>query len=61
MTENGRTLRTIPISGGVPDTPTHNGTMVVMHKIADIRMNSETVGLVDWNLPYAQWIQRSAV
>ncbi|MGW8355571.1 Ig-like domain-containing protein [Streptomyces wedmorensis] len=45
VTENGRTLRTIPISGGGPDTPTHNGTMVVMDKAADIRMNSETVGL----------------
>ncbi|MGW1729105.1 Ig-like domain-containing protein [Streptomyces sp. NPDC002306] len=45
VTENGRTLRTIPISGGGPDTPTHNGIMVVMDKVADIRMNSETVGL----------------
>jgi lipoprotein-anchoring transpeptidase ErfK/SrfK len=47
VTENGHTLRTIAISGGGPDTPTHNGTMVVMDKVADIRMNSETVGLGD--------------
>ncbi|MGW9437023.1 Ig-like domain-containing protein [Streptomyces sp. NPDC055607] len=45
VTEDGRTLRTVPISGGAPETPTYNGTMVVMDKAADIRMNSETVGL----------------
>ncbi|WP_237297309.1 L,D-transpeptidase [Streptomyces sp. 3211] len=47
LTENGRILRTIPVSGGGPNTPTHNGTMVAMDKAADIRMNSETVGLGD--------------
>lgn len=47
VTENGRTLRTLPISGGGPATPTHNGAMVVMDKVTDIQMNSETVGLGD--------------
>ncbi|MFJ2061266.1 Ig-like domain-containing protein [Streptomyces sp. NPDC087908] len=45
VTEDGRTVRTIPISGGGPDTPTLLGTMIVLDKAADIRMNSETVGL----------------
>ncbi|MEU9298687.1 Ig-like domain-containing protein [Streptomyces sp. NPDC048266] len=47
VTENGRTLRAIPISGGGSRTPTYNGVMVIMDKVADIRMNSETVGLGD--------------
>ncbi|MFE9138079.1 Ig-like domain-containing protein [Streptomyces sp. NPDC007355] len=47
VTENGRTLRTLPISGGGPATPTYNGTMIVMDKTPGIRMNSQTVGLGD--------------
>ncbi|WP_225642602.1 L,D-transpeptidase [Streptomyces werraensis] len=55
VTENGQAVRTIPISGGGPDTPTYNGTMVVMDKVADIRMNSETVGLGDAYNMMVQW------
>ncbi|MCX5233342.1 Ig-like domain-containing protein [Streptomyces sp. NBC_00233] len=56
VTENGRTVRTLPISGGGPATPTYNGTMIVMDKIPSIRMNSETVGLgnaYDMNVKWA--------
>ncbi|MFE6814494.1 Ig-like domain-containing protein [Streptomyces sp. NPDC057675] len=45
VSENGRVQRVIPVSGGGPATPTYNGTTVVMDKVAEIRMNSETVGL----------------
>lgn len=32
MSENGRTVRTVPISGGGPATPTYNGTMIVLDR-----------------------------
>ncbi|MDX2565187.1 Ig-like domain-containing protein [Streptomyces sp. TX20-6-3] len=55
VTENGRTVRNIPVSGGGPETPTHNGTMVVMDKVTEIRMNSETVGLGDAYNMMVKW------
>lgn len=45
VTEDGRTIRTLPVSGGDAAHPTYNGTMVVMEKLTKVRMNSETVGL----------------
>ncbi|MET8509757.1 Ig-like domain-containing protein [Streptomyces sp. NPDC004787] len=47
VSENGRTVRSLPISGGGPATPTYNGTMIVLDKVPAIRMNSQTVGLGD--------------
>ncbi|MFI8516834.1 Ig-like domain-containing protein [Streptomyces sp. NPDC085481] len=46
---DGRTVRTIPVSGGTPggDKRSWRGTAVVMAKEGTINMNSETVGLGD--------------
>ncbi|GAA3396001.1 hypothetical protein GCM10017752_48080 [Streptomyces roseoviridis] len=46
---DGRTVRTIPVSGGTPggDKRSWRGTAVLMAKEGTIRMNSETVGLGD--------------
>ncbi|MEU8541051.1 Ig-like domain-containing protein [Streptomyces sp. NPDC048717] len=45
--QDGRTVRTIPVSGGTPggDKRSWRGTAVLMAKEGTIRMNSETVGL----------------
>jgi lipoprotein-anchoring transpeptidase ErfK/SrfK len=45
VTENGRTVRTLPISGGRPDYPTWNGTMVVLDKQSTVRMTSASVDI----------------
>lgn len=44
---DGRTVRTIPVSGGTPgpNTGSWRGTAVVLAKEGTVRMNSETVGL----------------
>ncbi|MEU8760612.1 Ig-like domain-containing protein [Streptomyces sp. NPDC048659] len=46
---DGRTVRTIPVSGGTPggDKRSWRGTAVLMAKEGTINMNSETVGLGD--------------
>ena len=45
LTENGKAVRTIPVSTGKKTFETWNGTMVVLSKVASIRMNSATVGI----------------
>ncbi|MER7520921.1 Ig-like domain-containing protein [Streptomyces sp. NPDC126499] len=49
VVRDGRTVRTIPVSGGTPggDKRSWRGTAVLMAKEGTIRMNSETVGLGD--------------
>ncbi|MEE4540716.1 Ig-like domain-containing protein [Streptomyces sp. V4-01] len=45
VTENGRTVRTLPMSGGRPDYPTWNGAMVVLAKQSTVRMTSASVDI----------------
>jgi lipoprotein-anchoring transpeptidase ErfK/SrfK len=45
VSEDGKVLRTLPISAGKKDFETWNGTMVVLSKVPTIRMNSATVGI----------------
>ncbi|MGW4034495.1 L,D-transpeptidase [Streptomyces sp. NPDC004838] len=45
VSENGKKLRTLPISAGKKGFETWNGTMVVLSKVPTIRMNSATVGI----------------
>lgn len=49
LERDGRTVRTIPVSGGTPggDKRSWRGTTVLMSKEGTINMNSETVGLAD--------------
>ncbi|MTE19862.1 L,D-transpeptidase family protein [Streptomyces sp. TRM43335] len=47
VSEDGEVVRTIPISGGSPEYPTWNGTMVVLRKQAMVRMTSASVGIDD--------------
>ena len=47
VVRDGKQVVKMPISAGGPETPTWGGTMVVLDKQTDIRMNSETVGLGD--------------
>ncbi|MGW1773525.1 Ig-like domain-containing protein [Streptomyces sp. NPDC002104] len=49
VTEDGRTVDTIPVSAGTPGgkKASWDGKMVLMAKEGTIRMNSETVGLGD--------------
>ncbi|MGI5139335.1 MULTISPECIES: L,D-transpeptidase [unclassified Streptomyces] len=58
VTENGTTLRTLPVSTGKPGFETWNGTMVVLSKVPTIRMNSRTVGIFGpeaYNLGEVRW------
>ncbi|MFD3928309.1 Ig-like domain-containing protein [Streptomyces sp. NPDC058614] len=43
--ENGKTVRTLPVSTGKKGFETWNGTMVVLSKVPTIRMDSRTVGI----------------
>ncbi|MFE1317035.1 Ig-like domain-containing protein [Kitasatospora phosalacinea] len=45
--QDGRVLRTLPVSGGSPEHSTYLGTMVVSERFEVTRMNSQTVGLGD--------------
>ncbi|MEU0684018.1 MULTISPECIES: L,D-transpeptidase [Streptomyces] len=45
LSENGKAVRTIPVSTGKKTFETWNGTMVVLSKVPTIRMNSATVGI----------------
>ncbi|MEU1273208.1 Ig-like domain-containing protein [Streptomyces sp. NPDC005799] len=45
LSENGKVVRTIPVSTGKKTFETWNGTMVVLSKVPSIRMNSSTVGI----------------
>ncbi|WP_033214791.1 L,D-transpeptidase [Kitasatospora phosalacinea] len=45
--QDGRVLRTLPVSGGSPEHSTYLGAMVVSERFEETRMNSQTVGLGD--------------
>ncbi|MGR8008637.1 L,D-transpeptidase [Streptomyces hypolithicus] len=47
VTQDGKTVKTIPISAGAPDNPTYNGQMVISEKFTETRMNGATVGFTD--------------
>ncbi|MEU6175294.1 Ig-like domain-containing protein [Streptantibioticus parmotrematis] len=44
VTQNGQTIKTIPISAGSPEHTTYNGKMVISEKDPITRMNGSTVG-----------------
>jgi len=41
---DGKTYKSIPISGGSPEHPTYNGQMVISEKLEKTRMDGSTVG-----------------
>ncbi|MFD5035497.1 Ig-like domain-containing protein [Streptomyces sp. NPDC058220] len=47
VAQDGKTIKTIPISAGSPDNPTYNGQMVISEKFKETRMNGATVGFTD--------------
>ncbi|WP_237694776.1 MULTISPECIES: L,D-transpeptidase [Streptomycetaceae] len=44
VTQDGKTIKTIPISAGAPGKTTYNGAMVISEKDPITRMNGQTVG-----------------
>ena len=44
ITQDGKTIKTIPVTTGKPGYDTWNGQMVISEKLAVTRMNGETVG-----------------
>ncbi|MFF3953152.1 Ig-like domain-containing protein [Streptomyces sp. NPDC001890] len=47
VTQDGKTIKTIPISSGSAENPTYNGQMVISEKFKETRMNGATVGFTD--------------
>ncbi|WP_256103859.1 Ig-like domain-containing protein [Streptomyces sp. ODS05-4] len=47
VTQDGKTVKTIPISAGSKDNPTYNGRMVISEKFKETRMDGATVGFTD--------------
>ncbi|WP_433545990.1 L,D-transpeptidase [Streptomyces sp. CA-294286] len=47
VTQDGKVVKTIPISAGSPETPTYNGKMVISEKFKETRMDGATVGFTD--------------
>ncbi|MBV1937541.1 Ig-like domain-containing protein [Streptomyces sp. BV286] len=47
VTQDGKTIRTIPISAGSPENKTYEGKMVISEKFKETRMNGATVGFTD--------------
>ncbi|MEU8541926.1 Ig-like domain-containing protein [Streptomyces sp. NPDC048717] len=47
VTQDGKTIKTIPISAGSPENTTYNGEMVISEKFKETRMNGATVGFTD--------------
>ncbi|MEU0375474.1 Ig-like domain-containing protein [Streptomyces sp. NPDC006283] len=47
VTQDGKTIKTIPISAGSSENPTYNGRMVISEKFKETRMNGATVGFTD--------------
>ncbi|MFJ3710856.1 Ig-like domain-containing protein [Streptomyces sp. NBC_01387] len=45
--QDGKTIRTIPISAGSPDHTTYNGQMVISEKYKQTRMDGSTVGFTN--------------
>ncbi|MEO9324749.1 Ig-like domain-containing protein [Nocardioides sp. C4-1] len=61
--ENGKLLRTLPITTGKEGFTTRSGTKVIMEKFASKRMNSETVGIPQgssesYDIDNVQWAMR---
>jgi len=44
VTQDGKVIKTIPVTTGKPGYDTWNGQMVMSQKLTETRMNSETVG-----------------
>ncbi|WP_030653831.1 L,D-transpeptidase, partial [Streptomyces rimosus] len=44
VVRDGKTVKSIPITGGGPKTPTYNGQMVISEKFTQTRMDGSTVG-----------------
>ncbi|WP_326754450.1 Ig-like domain-containing protein [Streptomyces hirsutus] len=47
VTQDGKTVRTIPISAGSPENKTWEGQMVISEKFKETRMDGATVGFTD--------------
>jgi hypothetical protein len=47
VTQDGKTIKTIPISAGSPENKTYEGVMVMSEKFKETRMNGTTVGFTD--------------
>jgi hypothetical protein len=47
VTQDGKTIKTIPISAGSPENKTYEGRMVISEKFVETRMNGATVGFTD--------------
>ncbi|GAA4783188.1 L,D-transpeptidase [Streptomyces ziwulingensis] len=47
VTQDGKTVKTIPISAGSPDNKTYEGQMVISEKYKETRMDGSTVGFTD--------------
>lgn len=47
VTQDGKVVKTIPISAGSPSNPTYNGKMVISEKFKETRMDGSTVGFTD--------------
>jgi len=45
--QDGKVIKTIPISAGSPENTTYNGQMVMSEKFVQTRMNGATVGFTD--------------
>ncbi|MFH8840250.1 Ig-like domain-containing protein [Streptomyces sp. NPDC017868] len=45
--QDGKTIKTIPVSAGSPENTTYNGQMVISEKFKETRMNGATVGFTD--------------
>jgi lipoprotein-anchoring transpeptidase ErfK/SrfK len=61
--ENGKLLRTLPITTGKPGFTTRSGVKVIMEKFESKRMNSETVGIPAgsaeaYDINNVQWAMR---
>jgi hypothetical protein len=44
VTQDGKTIKTIPISAGSPENKTYQGQMVISEKFTETRMDGSTVG-----------------
>ncbi|MFF7183606.1 Ig-like domain-containing protein [Streptomyces sp. NPDC008121] len=44
VVRDGKTVRTLPVTAGAPESPTYNGQMVISEKHDEKRMNGATVG-----------------
>ncbi|MFI2430590.1 Ig-like domain-containing protein [Streptomyces sp. NPDC018693] len=47
VTQDGKVVKTIPISAGAPENKTYEGIMVMSEKFKETRMNGATVGFTD--------------